>query len=86
MPNFPIANHPLIETEHVFRADLPPYDAQTDRESGQLVVGPGHHVNVIAVFADWNGVAGLDMLAVLCRETGLTTHVVPADLGLPVLS
>jgi|APCry1669189034_1035192.scaffolds.fasta_scaffold377957_1 hypothetical protein len=86
MPNLPIATHPLIGTEHVFRADLPPYDAQTDREPGQLVVGPGHHVNVVAVFADWNGVAGLDMLAVLCRETGLTTHLVPADLGLPVLS
>jgi hypothetical protein len=33
------------------------------------------------VFANWNDVAGLDMLYVRCHQTGYATHVTPADLG-----
>lgn len=85
MPNQSIPGHPLLGTVHVFRADLPPYDPAADREPGTLVIGNGHHAEVLAVFQDWNEVAGLDMLAVRCVETGESTHVTPAELGLPAL-
>lgn len=86
MPNLQIDRHPLVGTEHVYRADLPAYDPESDTEPGQLVIGNGHHVTVLAAFKNWNDVAGLDMLAVRCHETGLLTHVTPADLGLAALS
>lgn len=37
------------------------------------------------MFKNWNAVTGLDMFAVHCDETGQSTHVTPADLGLPPL-
>lgn len=85
MPNQRIDDHPLVGTRHVYRADLPPYDAASDNEPGTLVIGNGHHVEVLAVFKGWNYVDGLDMFYVRCEETGLTTHVTPANLGLPAL-
>lgn len=85
MPNQPIAGHPLLGTCHVFRADLPPYDPTADHEPGTLVIGNGHHAEVLAVFQNWNDVVGLDMLAVRCVETGESTHLTPDDLGLPPL-
>jgi hypothetical protein len=45
-----------------------------------------HRVEILAAFKDWNNVPGLDMLAVRCHETGFTTHIVPAELGLPALT
>lgn len=86
MPNQAITGHPLVGTEHVYRADLPPYDPSVEPVPGTVVIAAGHYAVILAVFEDWNGVAGLDMLWVRCKETGLTTHVVPADLGLPPLS
>lgn len=85
MPNQQLEHHPLVGTKHVFRADLEPYDPATDWEPGILVIGNGHHVEVLAVFKNWNDIAGLDMLFVNCQETGMSTHVTPADLGLPPL-
>ncbi len=82
MPNTPIENHPLIDTEHVYRADHPAYDKSQDTEGGTLILGNGHSVKIMAVFADWNDVPGLDMLGVHVKETGHFTHVTPADLGL----
>ena len=64
MPNLQIANHPLVGTHHVFHPDLEPYDPTADREPGTLVIGNGHHVEVLAVFSDWNDVAGQDMIFV----------------------
>jgi len=86
MPNLQLADHPLVGTEHIFRSDLPAYEPETDYEVGQLVIGPGHRVEILAAFKDWNNVPGLDMLAVRCHETGFTTHIVPAELGLPALT
>lgn len=83
--NVPIEGHPLLGKRLTFRADLPPYDPATDTEGGTTIVAPGMTVIVRAVFRHWNGVAGLDMLYVGCEETGYSTHVVPADLGLPPL-
>lgn len=85
MPNQQIPGHSLVGTHHVYRPDLEPYDATTDREPGTLVIGNGHHVEVLAVFNNWNDVDGLDMLFVRCGETGMYTHVTPADLALPPL-
>lgn len=85
MANQQIDGHPLVGTEHVYRADLEPYDAASDTEPGTLVLGNGHHVQIRAAFKNWNGVDGLDMLYVRCHETGESTHVTPADLGLPAL-
>ncbi len=85
MPNTPLANHPLLGTTHTYRADLPPYDASQDTEGGTLVLGNGHTVTVMAVFTDWNDRPGLDILGVTVSETGYTTHVTPADLGLPTV-
>jgi len=86
MPNLQMYHHPLVGTEHVYRSDLPAYDPESDTEPGQLVVAPGHTVTVLAAFKDWNDVAGLDMLAVRCHQTGIATHVTPAELGLGPLS
>ncbi|OMB76665.1 hypothetical protein A5741_31980 [Mycolicibacterium conceptionense] len=80
-----IEGHSLVGTKHVYCADLPPYDAAADTEPGVIVLGHGHHVEVLAVFKNWNAVTGLDMFAVRCDETGQSTHVTPADLGLPPL-
>lgn len=85
MPNRAIEGHALIGSTHIWRADQPPYDAAADDEPGTLVIAPGYRAEILAVFKDWNGVAGLDMLYVLCPETGERTHVTPADLGLPAL-
>lgn len=85
MSNQRIEGHPLVGTAHVYRADQPPYDPAADTTPGQLVLGNGHHVEILAVFKNWNAVEGLDMLAVHVRETGTQTHVTPADLGLPAL-
>ena len=85
MPNLQIDNHPLVGTHHIYRGDLSPYDPAADREPGIVVIGNGHHVEVLAAFQNWNDVADLDMLYVLCRETGMRSHVTPADLGLPPL-
>lgn len=86
MPNQRIEGHPLVGTRHVYRADQPPYDATADSEPGRLILGNGHHVEVLSVFKNWNDVAGLDMLYVRCEETRESTHVPPADLGLPPLT
>lgn len=83
MPNQRIDGHALVGTRHLFRAAQSPYDPAADTEPGVLVVAPGHHVEVLAVFANWNGIDGLDMFYVRCEETGLSTHVTPADLGMP---
>ena len=85
MPNTQIAGHPLVGTGHAYRADLEPYDPAAEREPGTPIIGNGHHVEILAVFKDWNGVNDLDMLYVRCRETGQSTHVTPADLSLPAL-
>lgn len=85
MPNQRIEGHPLIGTRHVFHADLPPYDPATDTSAGTIVIGNGHHVEILSVFKNWNDIAGLDMLYVRCEETGERTHVTPADLGLEAL-
>jgi len=81
-----IEGHPLVGTRHTFRADQPPYDPAADSDSGVLILGNGHHVEVLSVFKNWNGVDGLDMLYVRCEETRESTHVTPADLGLPPLA
>lgn len=86
MPNQQIDNHPLVGTEHVFRPDLPAYARESDTEPGTLVIGNGHRVTVLAAFKDWNDVPGLDMLYVHCHDTGMSTHVVPSDLGLAALA
>ena len=78
--NKAIENHPLIGATFVFRPDLPPYDPARDSEPGTLVVGPGHHVTVLAVFSDWNGVEGLEVYWVQVRETGLRTHLTPREI------
>lgn len=85
MPNQRIEGHSLLGTRHVYRPDLAPYDAAADNEPGTLVICNGHHVEILAVFQNWNGVDGVDMFYVRCEETGQTTHVTPADLGLPAL-
>lgn len=76
-----ISDHPLLNTERVYRADQPPYDASTDTEPGVLVVGNGMTVTVVGAFHTWNNVPGLDMLYVYCPTTGIHTHVTPRDLG-----
>jgi hypothetical protein len=81
-----IEGHPLVGTCHVFHADQPPYDPVKDTGPGTLEIGNGHRAEVLEVFKNWNDVAGLDVLWVRCEQTGLTTHVTPADLGLPPLS
>lgn len=86
MANHRIEGHPLVGTKHAYRADLPPYDAVSDTEPGVIVIGNGHHVEIVEVFKNWNDVPGLDMLYVRCDETALCTHVTPADLGLPALA
>lgn len=85
MPNQPIDGHPLVGTSHIYRADLPPYDNAADTEPGVLIIGNGHTVEVLSVFKNWNDVSGLDMLYVRCAQTRESTHVTPADLGLPPL-
>ncbi|KXO99053.1 Uncharacterised protein (plasmid) [Tsukamurella tyrosinosolvens] len=86
MLNTRIEGHPLVGTTHVFRADQPPYDPAADQDSdGTLLIAPGFTAEVSAVFKDWNGIPGLDMLYVHCPETGESTHITPADLGLPAL-
>lgn len=86
MPNQRIEGHPLVGTSHIYRPDLPAYDPETDTEPGTVVIANGFTVEVLAVFKNWNDVAGLDMLAVHCPETGLSTHVTPSDLSLPALA
>ncbi|MGZ4745682.1 MAG: hypothetical protein ACXVYY_01230 [Oryzihumus sp.] len=76
-----ITTHPLLGAQRVYRAHLPAYDPASDDEPGILVVGNGMAVTVVAAFHDWNGVQGLDVLYVRCHETGLSTHVVPTDVG-----
>lgn len=82
--NHPIDGHPLVGTTHVFGADRVPYDPETDTEPGTLVVGNGMTMEVLAVFRNWNGYKGLDMIFALCYATGLRTHVTPDDLGVIV--
>lgn len=82
MPNTAIADHPLIGTAHVYRADLPPYNAATDTDPGTLVIGNGHNATVQSVFHNWNAQEGLTILYVRCTETGISTHVTPEDLGI----
>nr|WP_296774213.1 hypothetical protein [Rhodococcus sp. (in: high G+C Gram-positive bacteria)] len=82
MANTAINDHPLIGTEHVFRADQPPYDPAEDNEPGHLVIGNGHHVTIRSVFHNWNAVEGLTMFYIRCHETGEHTHVTPDDLGI----
>lgn len=82
MPNYPISDHPLKGTTHIFKPNDKPYDGDTDTLPGRLIVGAGMTVIVKAVFHNWNDVPGLDMLYVFCTATGMHTHVIPADLGL----
>lgn len=82
MPNTPIADHPLIGKVLTFRPDAEPYDPDKDVLPGSLVIGNGMRVEVKAVFADWNGVAGLDMLYVYCPATSMHTHVTPTECGI----
>lgn len=84
MPNQRIEGHPLVGARRTYRGKY--YDPAVDKKPGSLVVGYGHHVEILAVFTNWNDVAGLDMLYVRCEETGQPTHVTPADLGLTPLS
>ena len=87
MPNERIEGHPLVGTTHVYRADHTPWnEIEDDGEPGVLVVGNGMTVKILEVFKNWNDIAGLDMLYVLCSETGERTHVTPTDLGLPALN
>ena len=83
--NTAIPNHPLVGTRKVFRPDQQPYDPATDTEGGTLVIAPGFECEIRSVFQNWNGVSGLDMLNVYCPATSQSTHITPADLGLPPL-
>lgn len=84
--NRPINNHPLVGSAlRTYRADLPAYDPDEDCEGGSLVVAAGLPVGIKAVFQNWNGVPGLDMLYVYCPATGMHTHVTPFDVGLKPL-
>ena len=65
-----------------YRADAEKY---TGPIGDDLIVANGMSVTVLAVFADWNEVEGLEILAVRVPETGHTTHVTPGDLGLESL-
>lgn len=78
--NVAIDGHPLVGTEHVYRPDQPPYDPDSDREGGRLVVAPGFTCMVRAVFTDWNGVPGLDMLYLFVHATGEHTHASPKEI------
>lgn len=78
--NVAIDGHPLVGTEHTFRPDQPAYDPDNDREGGRIIIAPGFTVLIRAVFEDWNGCAGLDMLYVFVHATGEHTHVSPSEL------
>lgn len=80
--NRAIPDHPLVGSVHTFRPDVEPYDPDLDNEGGTLILGNGMPVRIKAVFHDWNGVPGLDMLYVYCMATGYHSHVTPADLSL----
>ena len=85
MPNVAIENHPLVGTTHTYREEAEPYDTSADTSGGTLVIANGFTCEILSVFKNWNDVADLDMLYVHCAQTGLSTHVTPADLGLPPL-
>lgn len=77
-----ITSHALLGTTQTYRPNEEPYDASKDPDpSGTLILANGMKVHVVAAFYDWNGVKGLDMLYVFVRETGMSTHVTPKDLG-----
>lgn len=80
--NVALADHPLIGQTFTFRPDEPPYDPDTDREPGVLVIAPGMTAKVLSVFHDWNDVPGLTICYVLCEQTGMFTHLSPRELGL----
>lgn len=84
--NVSIYNHPLVGSEpRIYRADLPAYDPDEDREGGTLIVANGMPVGIKAVFQNWNAQPGLDMLYVYVFATGQHTHVTPFDVGLKPL-
>lgn len=74
-------DHPLVGTERVYRANQPPYIPSKDGSGPVTILGNGMTVYVTAAFHDWNGVPGLDMLAVNVNQTQCRTHVTPSDLG-----
>lgn len=76
-----VANSPLKGAEFVFMPDSAPYETPENPEYN-VVVAPGMKVEIVSVWKDWKGVAGLDMLYVFVPDTGMHTHLVPADLGL----
>jgi hypothetical protein len=85
VPNQRIEEHPLVGTRHTYRAKFPQYVPAADQEPATPITSNGHHFEILAVFANWNDVARLDTLYVRCEETGQSTHVTPANLGLPEL-
>lgn len=82
IPNTPITPHVWEGQTFVYRASEPPYDPLTDYSPGRLVIAPGMDARVYGVFRNWNMVPDLDMLYVYVPDTGLHTHLTPADLGL----
>ena len=75
--------HACTGSEQVY---LPEWEKNTDDWEPGLIVAAGMRVVVLAAFRDWNGVPGLDMLYVHVADTGMRTHVIPADLGLAPLT
>lgn len=82
MPNTPIENHPWIGQGFTFRADENPFRTEDYDGPGTLILGAGMVVEVVSVFENWNGREGLDMLYVFVPQTGMHTHVTPADVGM----
>ena len=63
VPNQRIEGHRLVGTQHTYRAKY--CDPAVHKKPGSLVAEYGHHVEILAVFTNWNDVAGLDMLCPL---------------------
>lgn len=79
MPNKPIENHRWLGRLATYLASHP--NQWDGAMTPGLVVAPGMQVIVLAAFANWNDVHGLDMLYVRVPITGMTTHITPSDLG-----
>ena len=77
--NTPMHDHPLVGYLYTYHKNLPPFNGEFD---DSLILASGMQVQVKAVFQNWNGVEGLDMLYVYVPETGQCTHIPPRAAGL----